>query len=91
MTLRSCFYPLFGDNIYGFLGDVIDILSIVGTMFGVCTSLGMGVMILNEGLYRVNSSITESTTTQVVIIWIVTFMATISVVSGLKIGIRRLS
>lgn len=49
MTVRSCFYPLIGDMIYGWMGDVIDILSICGTMFGVCTSLGLGAIQLNAG------------------------------------------
>lgn len=49
MTVRSCFYPLIGDKIYGWMGDVIDILSICGTMFGVCTSLGLGAIQLNTG------------------------------------------
>lgn len=91
MTLRSCFYALLGDKIYGVAGDTIDIMSIVSTMFGVCTTLGIGAMTLNSGLNRVNSNIGESTTNQVIIIWVVTAMATTSVITGLKLGIRRLS
>lgn len=49
MTIRSCFYPIIGDKIYGWMGDVIDVLSICGTMFGVCTSLGLGAIQLNAG------------------------------------------
>lgn len=49
MTIRSCFHPLIGDKIYGWMGDVIDVLSICGTMFGVCTSLGLGAIQLNAG------------------------------------------
>lgn len=91
MTVRSCFYPLLGDRIYGLIGDLIDSLSVVGTMFGVCTSLGLGVMTLNSGLTRLNSNISETTGNQIAIIWVITAIATISVVSGLKVGIRRLS
>ena len=40
MSMRTCFYPLVGDRIYGYFGDFIDTLSIICTMFGVCTSLG---------------------------------------------------
>ena len=40
MSMRTCFYPLVGDQIYGFFGDFIDTLSIFCTMFGVCTTLG---------------------------------------------------
>lgn len=91
MTMRTCFYPILGDLIYGFYGDLIDILCIICTMFGVCTSLGLGVMQLNSGIHRINSDIAESTDNQIIIIWCVTALATISVISGLKLGIRRLS
>lgn len=60
-------------------------------MFGVCTSLGLGVMTLNSGLSRVNSDISETLRNQIIIIWVITAIATVSVVAGLKIGIRRLS
>jgi len=91
MTMRSCMYPLIGDKIYGWMGDAIDILSVVCTMFGVCTSLGLGVMQLNAGVHRLRSSIEVSTLNQIIIIWCVTACATASVISGLKMGIRRLS
>ena len=91
MTTRSCFYPLVGDKIWGITGDIIDILSVICTMFGVCTSLGIGVIQLNAGLERVNSNIASSPRNQIIIIWGITVLATASVVSGLKVGIRRLS
>ncbi|EDO26046.1 predicted protein, partial [Nematostella vectensis] len=91
MTMRTCFYPLLGDKIYGTFGDLIDILSVVCTMFGVCTSLGAGAIQLNDGLNRLNSDIPKSATSQVAIIWVITAVATASVISGIKIGIRRLS
>jgi len=50
MTMKTCFYPLLGERIYGFMGDLIDVLSIVCTTFGVCTSLGMGVQQINAGI-----------------------------------------
>ena len=91
MTMRSCFYPLLGDKIFGVLGDAVDILSIVATMFGVCTSLGVGAIQFNGGLRRLNSNIKDTITNQIIIIWGITALATISVISGIKIGIRRLS
>ena len=92
MTMRSCMYPLIGDKIYGWMGDMIDILSVVCTMFGVCTSLGLGVMQLNAGVHRlIGDSIEISTINQIIIIWCVTACATVSVITGLKMGIRRLS
>jgi choline-glycine betaine transporter len=61
-----------GDRIYGWIGDVIDILSVIVTMFGVCTSLGLGVITLNSGINRMNCDIAENSTNQIIIIWIIT-------------------
>ena len=91
MTMRTCFYPLIGEKIYGWIGDAIDILSVVCTMFGVCTSLGIGVIQMNTGFNRIFNKIEVSVTNQIIIIWCVTACATASVISGLKVGIRRLS
>ena len=91
MTIRSCFYPLLGDKIFGWMGDAIDILSVCCTMFGVCTSLGVGVMQMNTGFQRIFKKFEYSVKNQIILIWCVTACATASVVSGLKVGIRRLS
>ena len=91
MTIRSCFYPLLGDRIYGWMGDLIDSLSVIATMFGVCTSLGIGVITVNSALNRINSDIAENTNNQIICIWAITAIATLSVISGLKVGIRHLS
>ena len=50
MTMRSCFYPLIGDRIFSWIGDFIDVVAVISTMFGVCTSLGLGAKQLNQGL-----------------------------------------
>jgi choline-glycine betaine transporter len=50
MTVKTCFYPLLGTSVYGFLGDFLDIISTVTTTIGVCTSLGLGVMQLDAGI-----------------------------------------
>jgi len=55
MTVKTCFYPLLGNRIYGFWGDFVDVISVVATTFGVCTSLGLGVMQLNTGIKRLNN------------------------------------
>ena len=98
MTMKTCFYPLLGDKVFGIIGDAIDTLSVITTLFGVCTSLGLGVMQLATGLERLTkdditgeSSIRNTTATQVIIVWVITAIATASVVSGLKRGIQRLS
>ena len=91
MTMRTCFYPILGDKIFGLMGDIIDIFCIICTMFGVCTSLGLGVIQLNSGLNRLNTDISENSDVQTIIIWCITAVATVSVISGIKVGIRRLS
>eukprot|EP01084_Bolivina_argentea_P309993 536275_1 len=93
MTMRTCFYPLIGDKIYGLIGDIIDISAIIATMCGVATSLGFGVMQINYGLQRVFGSdlISNNETSQIIIIWVMTIMATISVVTGIDRGIKTLS
>eukprot|EP00892_Ulva_mutabilis_P009687 jgi/Ulvmu1/7090/UM033_0151.1 len=91
MTMKSAFYPILKDKIYSWIGDMIDVLSVATTLFGVCTSLGLGVKQLNAGLNRLNPDISVSDNTQTFIIWVITLLATISVVSGVKMGIRRIS
>jgi choline/glycine/proline betaine transport protein len=89
-SLRSAFHPLIGDRIYGFWGHLVDTLAVVSTLFGVATSLGLGAMQINAGLaYRYGLDI--GTGTQVLIIGCITLAATVSVVTGLKAGVRRLS
>jgi choline/glycine/proline betaine transport protein len=55
--MKSCFYPLIGDRIFGWIGDFIDVISIMSTLFGVCTILGMGARQLNFGLSLMSDSI----------------------------------
>ena len=61
-----------GDHIYGRIGDLVDILSIVATVLGVCTSLGLGAGQLNDGLHRMNSAIEVNQKNMVMIIWALT-------------------
>ena len=63
MTMKSCFYPLIGDRIFGWMGDMIDVISIMTTLFGVRTSLGLGTRQLNAGLHMINSDIPADDTT----------------------------
>jgi len=87
---RSILWPLIGERIYGMPGHVTDILCTVGTLLGVATSLGLGAMQINAGL-GMSLGIDSSTTTQVLIIAVITLVATISVVAGIQRGIRKLS
>ena len=69
LTMKSCFYPLIGDCIFGWIGDVIDVISILATLFGVCTSLGIAARQVNMGIYVVFPSVdSENTTIQVIIL-----------------------
>lgn len=90
MTIRSAFYPLIGERIHGAWGNLIDILAVIATLFGVATSLGIGVQQVNAG-FNYLFDIPINTTIQVLLIMGITLIATISVVSGLERGIRRLS
>lgn len=95
-TLRSCFYPLLGEYTWGWIGDIIDGFTMVTTVAGVCTSLGLGAFQIKAGLEYVGaidediSSETEQTI-HVASIWVITMVATASVVSGLNVGIKYLS
>jgi len=90
LSVRSALYPLIGDKIYGPIGHAVDIFAVLGTMFGVATSLGLGVMQVNAGLNFL-FGIEVSTSVQIVLIIGITAMATVSVVAGLDAGIRRVS
>ena len=57
LTMKSCFYPLIGDGIFGWMGDFVDVFSIMATLFGVCTSLGIGAKQVAKGLSIINPSI----------------------------------
>lgn len=90
LTLRSALYPMIGDRIYGIPGHAIDVFAILGTIFGVATALGYGVLQVNSGLNYL-TGVDISTQTQVILIVVITALATISVATGLDKGIRRLS
>ncbi|RJE70747.1 choline transporter [Pseudoalteromonas sp. MSK9-3] len=90
LTLRSALYPLIGDKIYGPIGHAVDIFAVIGTVFGVATSLGYGVLQVNSGLNYL-FDVPVGLTTQVVLIALVTGLAILSVTTGLDKGIRRLS
>ena len=70
LTMKSCLYPLIGDYIFGWIGDVVDVVSIMGTLFGVCTSLGIASRQVNLGLSILNPDIDPSNITIQVTVYI---------------------
>jgi len=90
LTIRSCFFPLLGNRIWGWPGHVIDTLAVVATIFGLATSLGFGAIQAAAGL-KYLFGIDAGVTTQIGVIVAVTSVATISVVRGLDKGVRVLS
>ena len=90
LTIRSIFYPILGEKIHGHIGNVIDIIAVVATLFGLTTSLGLGVRQINAGLNHL-FRVPENISIQIILIISITALATISVVLGLKKGIKRLS
>lgn len=90
LTIRSVFYPLIGDKIYGKIGDTIDIFAVLATLFGLATSLGLGVQQIAAGLEHV-FGLDRGINTQVLLIAGITAIATISVVLGVDKGVKFLS
>ena len=90
LSFRSAFYPLVGKRIHGTIGNLIDILAVLATLFGLATSLGLGAKQVNAGLNYV-FGLPQGVGVQIALIAIITTMAVASLVSGLDVGIRRLS
>jgi choline/glycine/proline betaine transport protein len=90
MRISSIFYGLLGERIYGPLGWAIDIVALLGTLFGVAVSVGLGTLQLNSGLSYL-FSLPVSSLSQIMIVGVITVVATVSVALGLDRGIKRLS
>lgn len=90
LTIRSIFYPLLGEKIYGFWGNLIDILSVLATLFGLATSLGLGVKQVASGLAHLFGT-PNTELVAVVLIAAITFLAVLSVTAGLDKGVKMLS
>ena len=90
LTIRSVFYPILGERIWGWPGHVIDILAVLATLFGLATSLGFGAAQAAAGLNHV-FGIPLGETTQVVLVAVITMLALGSVVAGLDAGVKLLS
>ncbi|WP_445155990.1 choline BCCT transporter BetT [Arthrobacter sp. Hor0625] len=90
LSIRSALYPIFGKKIDGPIGHAVDIAALLGTIFGIATSLGIGVVQLNYGLHFM-FGVPENLAIQIGLIALSVVMATVSVMSGVEKGIRRLS
>ena len=90
LTMRSVFYPLLKERIYGPWGNAIDTVAVVATLFGLATSLGFGVQQVSAGMDFLFGT-PDTTWFQVVLICCITGMATMSVVAGLDGGVKRVS
>ena len=90
LTIRSAFYPIFGDAVWGWVGHVIDILAVFATLFGLATSLGFGATQANAGLNEL-FGIAVGPTTEVILISAITAVALVSVMRGLDGGVKILS
>ncbi|KQO88647.1 BCCT family transporter [Methylorubrum extorquens] len=90
LTVRSALHPLIGDRINGPIGHAIDIFAVLGTIFGVATSLGLGVLQVNAGFTHL-FGVPNNTFVQIILIAAITGCATLSVASGLDKGVKVLS
>ncbi|MCE5972777.1 BCCT family transporter [Sinirhodobacter sp. WL0062] len=90
LTLRSCFYPIFGERVWGWPGHIIDILAIFSTIFGLATSLGIGAQQSAAGLNFL-FGFSTSNPMLITLILAITAVALVSVVAGLDAGVKRLS
>ncbi|MBP2368858.1 choline BCCT transporter BetT [Pseudonocardia parietis] len=90
LSIRSALYPLIGKRVFGRIGHAVDLAAVLGTIFGIATSLGIAVVLLNVGL-NVMFGVPVGTAAQVGLIAVSVVIATISAVSGVDKGIKRLS
>jgi BCCT family betaine/carnitine transporter len=90
LTLRSAFYPLFGNAVWGVFGHFVDIVAVMATLFGLAVSLGFGAEQIAGGLnYLFN--VPPGNATKVILILVIISIALVSVVAGLDKGVKRLS
>ena len=91
LALRSCFYPLLKERINGKLGDLIDIMALLATLFGIITTLGFGASQLGAGLHQLGWISENSFSLQIVVITVVMSLAIFSAISGVGKGVKILS
>ncbi len=90
LSIRSVFYPVFGDRAWGWLGHIIDIMAVLATLFGLATSLGLGAQQATSGINHVFGT-DGGVGMQLIIIAFVTLIAIFSVIRGIEGGVKVLS
>lgn len=90
LSIRSALYPMIGKKIYGKTGDVVDVAAILGAIFGIATTCGIGVLQLNYGLHVI-LGIPENLIWQIVLIVLAVILTIVSVTTGIAKGIKILS
>ncbi|MGO2133416.1 MAG: BCCT family transporter [Halomonas sp.] len=90
MRISSLFYPILGERVFGPMGWAVDTIAVIGTLFGVATSLGLGTLQINSGLGYL-FGVPSNGLVEVVLIAVITSIAAGSVALGLDKGVRRLS
>jgi len=90
LTIRSIFYPIFGEKVWGWRGHIIDVVAVFATLFGLTTSLGIGARQASAGLTDL-FGMPEGDTTMVILIIGITAVALVSILAGVDKGVRRLS
>ena len=91
LSMRSALYPIIGERIHGPIGHVVDVFAILGTLFGIATTLGLSVTQINAGINYLWPDIPVSISVQIIAIAIITALAICSVVAGLDKGVKNLS
>ncbi len=91
LSMRSTLYPIIGERIHGPIGHAVDVFAILGTLFGIATTLGLSVAQINAGVNYLFPAIPVSTTVQIIAIALITAMALVSVLAGMDKGVKRLS
>lgn len=91
LSMRSTLYPLIGEKIHGPMGHTVDVFAILGTLFGIATTLGLSVAQINAGMNYLWPNIPVNTTVQIIAITVITGLAIMSVVAGMDKGVKRLS
>lgn len=91
VSIRWALEPILGERVKGWMGDVIDTLAVFGTLFGIATSLGLGVQQISSGMMAMGVIDDVDNMLLVILVIIITFLATASVISGLGKGIKWLS